>query len=96
MSSMLGSIADNDYGTWETYRMSKAALNMGARSFFHRHPGARRCSRSRPAGCAPTWAGRRRRSTSRPVAAMSRTRRRQHAGQAGHRYVNYDGSELPW
>ena len=39
MSSMLGSIADNDYGSWETYRMSKAALNMGARSFFHRHSG---------------------------------------------------------
>ena len=38
MSSRLGSIELNDYGSWETYRMSKAALNMGARSFFHRHP----------------------------------------------------------
>ena len=35
MSSRLGSIALNDYGQWETYRLSKAALNMGARSFFH-------------------------------------------------------------
>ena len=39
MSSRLGSIALNDYGSWETYRLSKAALNMGARSFFHRHAG---------------------------------------------------------
>ena len=39
MSSRLGSIALNDYGQWETYRLSKAALNMGARSFFHRHTG---------------------------------------------------------
>ena len=37
MSSRLGSIELNDYGSWETYRLSKAALNMGARSFFHRH-----------------------------------------------------------
>ena len=39
MSSRLGSIALNDYGSWETYRLSKAALNMGSRSFFHRHAG---------------------------------------------------------
>src|SRR5262245_58966650 len=38
MSSGLGSIENNDYAEWETYRMSKAALNMGARSFYHRHP----------------------------------------------------------
>src|SRR3979411_497785 len=37
MSSRLASIASNNYGTWETYRTSKAALNMGVRSFFWRH-----------------------------------------------------------
>src|SRR4051794_2588939 len=37
MSSRLASIEANNYGSWETYRTSKAALNMGARSFFWRH-----------------------------------------------------------
>ena len=32
MSSILGSVASNERATWESYRMSKAALNMGFRS----------------------------------------------------------------
>lgn len=37
MSSGLGSVADNEYGTWEVYRASKAALNTLMRSFAARH-----------------------------------------------------------
>ena len=37
MSSILGSVALNDKGGWETYRASKAALNTLARSFGLRH-----------------------------------------------------------
>lgn len=37
MSSILGSVALNDEGGWETYRASKAALNTLARSFEIRH-----------------------------------------------------------
>ena len=36
MSSQLGSIADNDSGGFESYRISKAALNMGMRSIAAR------------------------------------------------------------
>lgn len=37
MSSVLGSVALNDSGGWESYRSSKAALNTHARSFAVRH-----------------------------------------------------------
>ncbi|WP_336485777.1 SDR family oxidoreductase [Methylobacterium nigriterrae] len=37
MSSVLGSVALNESGGWETYRASKAALNTYARSFEIRH-----------------------------------------------------------
>jgi NAD(P)-dependent dehydrogenase (short-subunit alcohol dehydrogenase family) len=95
MSSRLGSIALNDYGQWETYRLSKAALNMGARSFFHRHPGLAVLS------VAPGWV---RTDMGGPSATFDvETSCRnvanaieKHSRVAGHRYVNYDGDELPW
>jgi NAD(P)-dependent dehydrogenase (short-subunit alcohol dehydrogenase family) len=37
MTSILGSVALNEDGGWETYRASKAALNTYARSFEFRH-----------------------------------------------------------
>ena len=95
MSSRLGSIALNDYGSWETYRLSKAALNMGARSFFHRHPAHAVLSIS------PGWV---RTDMGGPSATFDvETSCRNvadaiasHAGKPGNRYVNYDGTELPW
>ena len=95
MSSMLGSIADNDYGTWETYRMSKAALNMGTRSFFHRHSGHAVLSiapgwvRTDMGGPSATFDVE---TSCRNVANAIET----HGRKPGHRYVNYDGTELPW
>jgi len=96
MSSMLGSIATNVARTdWETYRLSKAALNMGARSFANRHP-------RHPVLCvAPGWV---RTDMGGPAATFDvETSCRnvanavaQHSRAPGHRYVNYDGSELPW
>ena len=85
----------NDYGTWETYRMSKAALNMGARSFFHRHSGHAVLS------IAPGWV---RTDMGGPSATFDvETSCRnvanaieKHGKKPGHRYVNYDGTELPW
>ena len=95
MSSRLGSIELNDYGSWETYRLSKAALNMGSRSFFHRHsthavlsiaPGWVRTDMGGPSATFDVE------TSCRNVAdAIAR-----HAGRPGNRYVNYDGSELPW
>jgi NAD(P)-dependent dehydrogenase (short-subunit alcohol dehydrogenase family) len=95
MSSRLGSIGLNDYGQWETYRLSKAALNMGARSFFHRHPELAVLS------IAPGWV---RTDMGGPSATFDvETSCRnvanaieQHGRTPGHRYVNYDGDELPW
>jgi NAD(P)-dependent dehydrogenase (short-subunit alcohol dehydrogenase family) len=95
MSSRLGSIALNDYGSWETYRLSKAALNMGSRSFFHRHAGHAVLSispgwvRTDMGGPSATFDVE---TSCRNVAdAIAR-----HAGMPGNRYVNYDGAELPW
>jgi NAD(P)-dependent dehydrogenase (short-subunit alcohol dehydrogenase family) len=95
MSSRLGSVELNNYGQWETYRISKDGLNMGARSFFWRHkehpvlsiaPGWVRTDMGGPnaefdveTSC---------RNVANAVAA--------HAGKPGHRYVNYDGAELAW
>jgi len=96
MSSMLGSIALNvGRADWETYRTSKAALNMGARSFFNRHSGHPVLS------IAPGWV---RTDMGGPSATFDvetscrnvASAIERHAGQPGHRYVNYDGSELPW
>ena len=39
MSSVLGSIGENERGGWEVYRASKAALNQLMRSFAARHRG---------------------------------------------------------
>jgi NAD(P)-dependent dehydrogenase (short-subunit alcohol dehydrogenase family) len=95
MSSRLGSIALNDYGQWETYRTSKAALNMGARSFFHRHPDHAVLS------IAPGWVRTDMGGASATFDVETSCRNvanaiEQHAGQPGHRYVNYDGTELAW
>jgi len=95
MSSRLGSIELNDYGSWETYRLSKAALNMGSRSFFHRHAEHAVLSispgwvRTDMGGSSATFDVE---TSCRNVAdAIAR-----HAGKPGNRYVNYDGAELPW
>jgi len=96
MSSMLGSIGMNvGRSDWETYRTSKAALNMGARSFANRHPDHAVLS------IAPGWV---RTDMGGPSATFDvETSCRnvvnaiaKHAGKSGHRYVNYDGTELPW
>ena len=95
MSSRLGSIASNDYGSWETYRISKAALNMGARSFSHRHPDHAVLS------IAPGWVRTDMGGPSATFDVATSCRNvanaiERHASEPGHRYVNYDGTELPW
>jgi NAD(P)-dependent dehydrogenase (short-subunit alcohol dehydrogenase family) len=96
MSSMLGSIAMNvGRSDWETYRTAKAALNMGARSFANRH------AKHPVLSIAPGWV---RTDMGGPAATFDvETSCRnvanaidKHASKAGHRYVNYDGTELPW
>ena len=96
MSSKLGSIEMNqDRADWETYRTSKAALNMAARSFANRHRGHPVLS------IAPGWVRTDMGGPSATFDVEASCRNvanaiEQHAGQVGHRYVNYDGTELPW
>ena len=95
MSSRLASIASNNHGTWETYRTSKAALNMGVRSFFWRH-------QEHPVlAVAPGWVRTDMGGASADFDVETSCRNvanaiEQHSAQPGNRFVNYDGSELPW
>jgi NAD(P)-dependent dehydrogenase (short-subunit alcohol dehydrogenase family) len=95
MSSRLASIASNNYGTWETYRTSKAALNMGVRSFFWRH-------QEHPVlSVAPGWVRTDMGGPSADFDVETSCRNvanaiEQHSARPGNRFVNYDGAELPW
>lgn len=97
MSSGLGSIAGNQAGGWEPYRMSKAALNMGLRSLAV----GRGDSRRTYLAVAPGWV---RTDMGGPEATLSieesiprlvdMLERRQGAG--GLAYVTYQDVDLPW
>ncbi len=95
MSSRLASIASNNYGSWETYRTSKAALNMGVRSFFWRH-------QAHPVlAVAPGWVRTDMGGASADFDVETSCRNvanaiEKHSAQPGNRFVNYDGTELPW
>jgi NAD(P)-dependent dehydrogenase (short-subunit alcohol dehydrogenase family) len=97
VSSGLGSIADNDSGGYEPYRMSKAALDMGLRSIAARD-GARR--RTFLAIC-PGWvssdmggpsAPLTPRQSARGIADMLAAR----AGSGGVAFVDHRNRELDW
>ncbi|MGY2048117.1 SDR family NAD(P)-dependent oxidoreductase [Methylobacterium sp. JK268] len=97
MSSILGSVALNDGGTWETYRASKAALNTLARSFEARHRGD-------PFGVVLMHPGWVRTEMGGPeadidvrtsVEGMAEVLERQ-LGHKGCLYLDYRGETLPW
>jgi hypothetical protein len=64
MSSRLGSIGLNDYGQWETYRLSKAALDHGRAQLLSPPPPSYAVLSIAPGWCAPTWVGHRQLSMS--------------------------------
>lgn len=97
MSSLLGSITENTSGIWDLYRVSKAAQNMLARSFFARdvagrpiavlslHPGWVQTDMggaNAPLGVAESVEG--------LVAVLERET------APGHRFVDYRGDALGW
>lgn len=97
MSSRLGSVAENDSGSWEVYRGSKAALNTFMRSFAARH-------RDDPRTLlliAPGWV---RTDMGGAIATLAIDESIpavvdvmfQYAGQPGLRYVDYLGRTVPW
>lgn len=103
LSAMVGSIGDNSLGGWYSYRMSKAALNMGVRNAaieFGRlrngpcvvavHPGTTLTPLSEPfvRGRDP----RSPRESARHVLSVVHGL----AGEDSGRFFNWDGRELPW
>lgn len=97
MSSILGSVALNERGTWESYRMSKAALNTGLRS------AALRIGTSGQAfvAVAPGWV---RTDMGGPEATLSVQESipgvvamlTAQQGIGGSRFLDYQGQTLPW
>ncbi|MBW3558284.1 MAG: SDR family oxidoreductase [Proteobacteria bacterium] len=98
MSSLMGSIGDNNSGGSDTYRASKAAMNSYARSFHHRaaeaegittlslHPGWVRTDMGGER--APLDVDTSVRGLAEVCEAAS--------GRGDHRFIQYDGRELPW
>ncbi len=103
LSAMVGSITDNRLGGWYSYRMSKAALNMGLKNAAIELGRGRR---------GPIVVAMHPGTTLTPLSApfVSRHKHREAEESAEHilsvidtltpessgRFYNWDGSELPW
>jgi len=96
MSSSLGSIATNSFGSYEAYRTSKAALNMGMKSLAARRNDARTYI-----VCDPGWV---RTDMGGAEATLSIGQSIPHlvdalenrARTGGIRFIDYQDRDLPW
>jgi NAD(P)-dependent dehydrogenase (short-subunit alcohol dehydrogenase family) len=97
MSSGQGSIANNEKGTYEVYRGSKAALNMFMRSFAARHSDDSRTLLLMAPGWVRTDLGgpQARMSIEESIPNLANTMDAQ-AGKAGLQYLDYLGRKVPW
>ncbi|WP_417564913.1 SDR family oxidoreductase [Marinobacter sp.] len=106
ISAKVGSIGDNRFGGWYAYRSSKAALNMLVRNLSVELP--RRC---RPVACLSLHPGTTESALSEPFSqSLAKLTVRTPAETAANlitvlegvdeedngRFLNWDGSELPW
>lgn len=96
MSSALGSVSANTSGGYETYRASKAALNMLLRSYAARAGGERSLLALMPGWVKTDMGG-----PDAPVEVKDSTRGladtiAQHAGQPGLVFVDYQGNQIAW
>jgi NAD(P)-dependent dehydrogenase (short-subunit alcohol dehydrogenase family) len=94
MTSILGSLASNAGGGLDTYRASKAALNMLALNFSLRH-------KERPVLLLhPGWVRTDMGGSSAPVDVETSARgladQIEHATKPGITYLDYQGQTLPW
>ena len=97
MTSGLGSIAENKFGGWEAYRMSKAALNMGLRSLAVRRAAGGRTFLAVTPGWVRTDMG----GSAAPLAIEDSIPRltdmlERRRGAGGVAFVNYEDRELAW
>ena len=97
MSSGQGSITNNENGTYEVYRASKAALNMLMRSFTARHADDPRTLLLMAPGWVRTDLGgpQARLSIEESIPNLANTMDAQ-AGKAGLQYLDYLGRKVPW
>jgi NAD(P)-dependent dehydrogenase (short-subunit alcohol dehydrogenase family) len=97
MSSGLGSIAGNGFGSWEAYRMSKAALNMGLRSLAIRRAGEGRTYLAVGPGWVRTDMG----GADAPLTIEQSIPRltdmlERRRGAGGYAFVSYEDRDLAW
>jgi NAD(P)-dependent dehydrogenase (short-subunit alcohol dehydrogenase family) len=97
MSSEIGSVTNNETGTWEVYRASKAALNMLMRSYAARRRGDPRAMILMAPGWVKTdmgGAGARftiEENIPKVVDVLSAQ-----AGKPGLRFLSFAGETIPW
>lgn len=97
MSSRLGSVTLCDSGTWESYRASKAALNILLRSLHSRLP----TPAPTAAAITPGWVRTAMGGDDAPLDVATSARGivdtlQQLRGLSGVHYRDYTGSEVPW
>jgi NAD(P)-dependent dehydrogenase (short-subunit alcohol dehydrogenase family) len=97
MSSGQGSVANNENGSYEVYRASKAALNTLMRSFAARHRDDARTLLLMAPGWVRTDMGgpQARLSIEESIPNLADTINAQ-AGKAGLQYLDYIGRTVPW
>lgn len=97
MSSLVGSIMLNEDGQDDPYRASKTALNMLSRSYFIRN----KARGFAVVAISPGWVKTAMGGPDAPldiqtsVAGVAKVVNAQ-AGKVEHRFLRFDGSELPW